>query len=87
MLKQALKRTQKVTGTVMLESIKASRQAGYRENQISNLFAPSQTAASTRDGRLEQLADSRFLLAGLELARRRVDAGPRLSVALPTGQK
>jgi hypothetical protein len=81
MLKQALKRTQKVTGTVMLESVRqAGRQAGYRENQISNLFAPSQTAASTRDGRLGQLADSLFLLAGLELARRRVDAGPRLSV-------
>lgn len=81
MLKQALKRTQKkVTGTVRLESVRqAGRQDTERTRSQTFLLrhkqqqAPEVAVFGSWPARF-------FLLAGLELARRRVDAEPRLSV-------
>lgn len=81
MLKQALKRTQKkVTGTVRLESVRqAGRQDTERTRSQTFLLrhkqqqAPELAVFGSWPARVS-------LLAGLELARCRVHAEPRLSV-------
>lgn len=81
MLKQALKRTQKKwTGAVRLESV---RQAGRQDTERTRSQTFCSVTNSSKHPRWPSLAVGRLaflLLAGLELARRRVDAEPRLSV-------
>lgn len=81
MLKQALKRTQKKwTGAVRLES---ARQAGRQDTERtrSQTFLLRHKQQQAPEVAVSGSWPARdFLLAGLELARRRVDAEPRLSV-------